>query len=179
MCADGTPDQSCSSEGPRQRLPEQDDLAQREVHATPAPEEGMAQKNPASRASAAGTAKFRAGDFQKAAHNYSLALRLSAGQRPACAAILSNRSAAHAKLGQWEKALEDADRAVKLGGTCAKYLCRRGAALVGLGQAGEAVKVYQEAAKLEPEYAGAHSGLHAAKQAVSEAQRRYEAMWGK
>jgi tetratricopeptide (TPR) repeat protein len=155
-----------------------DSPAGEEAHTGP-PQPGAASaSDPAAAAKAAGTRKFKEGDFQRAALNYSLALRLLGGAAPEMAAVLSNRSAAYATLGKWESALEDAERAVKLDGTCAKYWCRKGAALVGLGQAGEAVKVYKQAAKVDPGYAGAREGLSAAQEAILSAQRRYADMWG-
>lgn len=128
----------------------------------------------------AGTECFKAGEFQRAALNYSLALRLLGAGAPQRATVLSNRSAAHAKLGRWEKALADAEAGVKIDhdGGSAKLLCRKGAALVGLGQAGEAVKVYKQAQKADPSYAGAAAGLQAAQEAIAAAERRYAEMWG-
>jgi tetratricopeptide (TPR) repeat protein len=129
-------------------------------------------------AKATGTRHFQQQEYHRAALNYSLALRLLDAASPAAAAILSNRSGAHSKLGQWEKALEDAERAIRLNGTCAKFWCRKGAALLGMGQAGEAVKAYKKASQVEPGYAGAREGLAATKEAIRDGQRRYEEMWG-
>ena len=130
-------------------------------------------------AQTAGSSLFKQGEFQRAALNYSLALRLLPAQGTQQSALLrSNRSAAYAKLGQWEQALEDAEAALKVDGKCAKFWCRKGAALVGLGQAGEALKIYKQALKIDPGYEGARSGLAAAHAAIQEAQRRYDEMWG-
>lgn len=129
-------------------------------------------------AKAQGNALFAAGSFDRAAHAYSLALRLSSGRGAEATTLLSNRSAAHAKLGRWQAALEDAERGVKMDGSSAKLLCRKGAALVGLGQAGEGVKAYLKAREVDPGYAGATEGLQLAKAAIRDAQARYNAMWG-
>lgn len=67
----------------------------------------------------------------------------------------SNRSAARCGLGQWEKAKEDADRAVALEPSWPKGYCRKAAALVGMGQAGEGLKVYKQALAIDPNYAAA------------------------
>ena len=54
----------------------------------------------------------------------------------------SNRSAALCGVGHWDKALTDAERCLKLAPSWGKGFARKGAALVGLGQGGEALKVY-------------------------------------
>jgi stress-induced-phosphoprotein 1 len=54
-----------------------------------------------------------------------------------------------------QKRLEDAERAVRAAPNWGKGYARRGAALIGLGQAGEAVKAYAAGLAVEPEV-----GLH-------------------
>ena len=132
----------------------------------------------AAAAQATGNECFKAGDYQRAALRYSLALRLFERAAPQRAALLSNRSAAHAKLGRWEQALEDAESAVKLDSMNAKFWCRKGAALVGLGQAGEAVKMYKHAQQVDPSYASAQEGLLAAREAIKAAEQCYRDMHG-
>lgn len=124
------------------------------------------------------TQLFRNGDYMRACKNYSFALRLLPARSASSAILLSNRSAAFAKLGQWDRALEDAEAAIRIDGNNGKFWCRKGAALVGSNQAGEAVKAYKRASAVEPGYQGAAAGLAAAKEAIREGQRRYAAMWG-
>ncbi len=105
---------------------------------------------------------------------YSIALRFDRGN----AVLLSNRSAAHAAAGNFAGALEDADRAVRATPRWGKAHARRGAALLGLGQAGEAVKAYLAGLAAEPGAEYLREGLAEAKQAIRDAQARYTEMWG-
>ena len=56
---------------------------------------------------------------------------------------------------------------------------RKGAALTGLGQGGEAVKAYLAGLAVEPESEALRGGLAEAKAAIRAAQDRYKEMWGK
>ena len=56
---------------------------------------------------------------------------------------------------------------------------RKGAALTGLGQGGEAVKAYLAGLGQEPDNQALRAGLAEAKNAIREAQNRYKEMWGK
>ena len=125
-------------------------------------------------AKARGNAAFAAKEYGRAAAAYTVALRFDRGN----AVLLSNRSAALAALGKYAEALEDADRAVRAAPTWGKGHARRGAALIGLGQAGEAVKAYAAGLAVDPEATYLRDGLTEAKQAIREAQARYSAMWG-
>jgi stress-induced-phosphoprotein 1 len=62
----------------------------------------------------------------------------------------SNRSAAHACLKQWDKALHDAMRAVELKPQWAKAYARLGAAHMGLEAYVPAQLSYERAAELDP-----------------------------
>ena len=85
----------------------------------------------------AGNAAFRQRDFAAAVARYSESL---AAERSA--AVLSNRSAAHAGLSAWDAALADADGAAALEPSWPKAQRRRGAALTGLGRDAEATEAY-------------------------------------
>ena len=72
-------------------------------------------------------------------------------------------------------------KCIKLRPSWGKAYCRKGAALVGLGQAGEGVKAYL--AGLQANQSGeCHTalkeGLREAKEDIKRAQQRYEDMWG-
>ena len=121
-----------------------------------------------------GNAAFRSGAYARAAVQYSMVIRLD----PKNAVGFSNRSGAYAKQGLWQKALEDADRCVKLSPAWGKAHARRGAALVGLGQAGEGVKAYLKGLSVAPGCPSLTEGLRAAKSEIQRQQRRYEDMWG-
>eukprot|EP00286_Rhodomonas_abbreviata_P020284 CAMPEP_0181303596 /NCGR_PEP_ID=MMETSP1101-20121128/8650_1 /TAXON_ID=46948 /ORGANISM="Rhodomonas abbreviata, Strain Caron Lab Isolate" /LENGTH=191 /DNA_ID=CAMNT_0023409195 /DNA_START=116 /DNA_END=692 /DNA_ORIENTATION=+ len=85
-----------------------------------------------------GNASFKAGDFQQAAVLYTEALLINDKDH----ALFSNRAAAFLKLGQAQKALEDADACVGLKEDFVKGHFRRAVALIALDrfqQAGEAL----------------------------------------
>ena len=98
---------------------------------------------------------------------------------PKSAVGYSNRSGAYAKQGLWQRALEDAERCVKLSPDWGKAHARRGAALVGLGQAGEGVKAYAKGLAVAPGDAALTEGLRAAKAEIQRQQQRYDDMWGR
>ena len=125
-------------------------------------------------AKARGNAAFASKEYGRATAAYTVALRFDRGN----AVLLSNRSAALAALGKYEEALEDAERAIRAAPNWGKGHARRGAALIGLGQAGEAVKAYTAGLAVEPDAAYLREGLAEAKHAIREAQARYNAMWG-
>ena len=135
-----------------------------------------ALKAKAEAAKARGNAAFKAGDHTRAATQYSMAIRLCPNE----AVYWSNRSGAHCALGKYEAALEDAKRAIKLRPAWAKAHARKGAALVGMGQAGEGVKAYKAglAACPDSERSSLEEGLREAKAAIRAHQHRFEEMWG-
>lgn len=65
--------------------------------------------------------------------------------------LFSNRSAAHAKAGDYRRALEDAEKTVEIRPDWAKGFSRKGAALAYLGRHGEARRAYEQGLTLEPE----------------------------
>jgi tetratricopeptide (TPR) repeat protein len=128
----------------------------------------------ASAAKERGNTAFAALEYSRAAAAYTVALRFDRGN----AVLLSNRSAALAAMCKYEAALEDAERAVRAAPKWGKAHARRGTALVGLGQAGEAVKAYAAGLAVEPDAAYLREGLAEARAAICSAQARYSAMWG-
>lgn len=126
-------------------------------------QEAMAQKVEDLRIK--GNQAFGRKDFSAAVSSYSLAIRLDGKNHLA----LSNRSAAFAALGNFEKALEDAQQVVKLVPTWAKGYSRLGAALHGGGQWAEAARSYKAGLDLEPENESLREGVAAAIRAVQEA----------
>lgn len=91
----------------------------------------------------------------------------------------SNRSAANCGVGNFEKALTDAERCIKLAPMWGKGHARKGAALIGLGQGGEALKAYLAGLKVDPENISLKEGLSEAKESIRAAKARYEEYWGK
>ena len=122
-----------------------------------------------------GNAAFAAGEFAKAVKQFTMAIRMDKTNH----VLFSNRSAAHAGLGKYEDALADAERCVRMSPKWGKGYGRKGAALTGLGQGGEAVKAYLAGLAVEPESEALRAGLAEAKAAIRQAQDRYKDMWGK
>ena len=101
---------------------------------------------------AAADALFRAGDYAGARDGYSAAIAEISSTATARdgagsaawdeATLLSNRSACHAKLGEWQAALRDAQAAQKLRPRWPRAWARMGAALHGLGRPMDAYCVY-------------------------------------
>ena len=122
-----------------------------------------------------GNAAFAAGEYSKAVKQFTMAIRMDKTNH----VLFSNRSAAHAGLGKYEDALADAERCVRMMPKWGKGYGRKGAALIGLGQGGEAVKAYLAGLAVEPESEALRAGLAEAKAAIRQAQERYKEMWGK
>ena len=122
-----------------------------------------------------GNAAFSAGDYPKAVKQFTMAIRMDKQNH----VLFSNRSASYAALGKYEEALADAERCVRLAPKWGKGYGRKGAALTGLGQGGEAVKAYLAGLAVEPESEALRGGLAEAKAAIRAAQDRYKEMWGK
>ena len=80
------------------------------------------------------------------------------------AVLLSNRSAAHARLAQYAAALEDADAALALRPDWGKAHGRRAAAYEGKGDWARAVASYEEGLSHDPQSAALASGLAAARE---------------
>ena len=122
-----------------------------------------------------GNVAFSAGDYPKAVKQFTMAIRMDKQNH----VLFSNRSAAYTALGKYEEGLADAERCLRLAPKWGKGYGRKGAALTGLGQGGEAVKAYLAGLGVEPESEARRSGLAEAKAAIRAAQDRYKEMWGK
>jgi stress-induced-phosphoprotein 1 len=122
-----------------------------------------------------GNEAFAAGDFARANKQFTMAIRMDKTNH----VLFSNRSAARCGLGRFEEALADAERCVRMAPKWGKGYGRKGAALTGLGQGGEAVKAYVAGLAAEPGNEALREGLAEAKRAIRAAQDRYEEMWGK
>lgn len=93
-----------------------------------------------------GNALLGAGDLDGAIAKYTEAITID----PSNQVFYSNRSAAFCKKNDFQKAHDDAVKAIEIKPVWAKGYSRKGAALVGLNRYEEAKIAYEEALKLEP-----------------------------
>jgi tetratricopeptide (TPR) repeat protein len=166
-----------SDVGARDDSGDRDDSGARDDSDSDTDEETRAATLAAMSASAKrrGNEAFAAGDFARANKQFTMAIRMDKTNH----VLFSNRSAARCGLGQFEEALADAERCVRMAPKWGKGYGRKGAALTGLGQGGEAVKAYVAGLAAEPGNEALREGLAEAKRAIRAAQDRYEEMWGK
>ena len=104
-----------------------------------------------------GNKMLQAGKFADAVWCYSLGL----DKRPGCHVLHSNRSAAHARAGEWAKALEDADHCVRHNAGWARGHSRRGTALEGLGRLDDAIAAHEHVLTLEAGNAASQQAIEA------------------
>lgn len=90
-----------------------------------------------------GNTHFREGRYGRAVACFSEALTMD----PTNHLLFSNRSAAYTSMKRFDLGLQDANKCIDLDPKFAKGYMRRGAALRGFGQFGEAIKAYREAYK--------------------------------
>ncbi|KAG8037411.1 hypothetical protein G9C98_005621 [Cotesia typhae] len=93
-----------------------------------------------------GNAALQEGKYENAIKFYTEAIALDGKNH----VLYSNRSAAHAKSGNYEKALEDAEKTVSLKSDWAKGYSRKGSALAYLGRLNESIAAYETGLQLDP-----------------------------
>ena len=93
-----------------------------------------------------GNKALQEGKFQDAINFYTQAIALDEKNH----VLYSNRSAAYAKCGEYQKALEDALQTVKLKPDWAKGYSRVGSAYGYLGKIDESIKAYEQALEHDP-----------------------------
>ena len=111
-----------------------------------------------------GNALFQAGDFAQASKLFTEAIALS----PDDHVLYSNRSACHAKLGDYPSALNDAEKCVSLKSDWARGYQRLGLAQFYLKNYKEAVATYQKGIEIDPNNVSLKEGLEQAQQALEE-----------
>jgi len=94
-----------------------------------------------------GNDEFRKGNYAAAIEHYTYATEMD----PRNFKFYTNRAACYEKMGKYEKALRDANKALKLNGDWDKGYWRGGNALLALGRAEEAMKFYEKAVAIAPD----------------------------
>ena len=107
-----------------------------------------------------GNTMLQTGKVADAVWLYTLAL----DKRPSCHVLHSNRSAAHARLGEWAKALADADQCVQVNATWPRGYSRRAAALEGLGRLDDAIAMHEKVLSFDAGNAASHQAIDAIKE---------------
>ncbi|BDD60456.1 Hsp90 cochaperone [Monascus purpureus] len=111
---------------------------------------------------AEGNKAFSAKDYPTAIEKFTQAIGLDASNH----ILYSNRSAVYAAQSEYQKALDDANKAIELKSDWSKGYLRKGAACRGLGDLLAAHDAYEEALKLEPNNEQAKNGFNAVKRAI-------------
>lgn len=109
-----------------------------------------------------GNQALAANNFDEAVKAYTEAITLD----PSNHVLFSNRSAAYAKEGKYESALEDANQTIALNPAWAKGYSRKGSALTGLEKYMEAFEVYQKGLEIDPNNAALQQGQAEIRNAV-------------
>ncbi|GAB1196169.1 hypothetical protein BDV32DRAFT_119664 [Aspergillus pseudonomiae] len=111
---------------------------------------------------AEGNKAFSAKDYPTAIDKFTQAIAIE----PENHILYSNRSAVYSAQSEYEKALEDANKATEIKPDWSKGWQRKGAAYRGLGDLLAAHDAYDEALKIEPGNEQAKSGMNAVKRAI-------------
>ncbi|OQD72659.1 hypothetical protein PENDEC_c020G01358 [Penicillium decumbens] len=111
---------------------------------------------------AEGNKAFSAKDYPTAIDKFTQAIAIE----PENQILYSNRSAVYSAQGEYQKALEDAEKSVSIKPDWSKGHLRKGAAYRGMQDWLAAHDAYEEALKLEPGNAQAKSGLDAVQRAI-------------
>jgi len=123
-----------------------------------------------------GNEAFGLGEYAQAAMYYSLALdkatELQSSTIDFVHVLYSNRAACFLKLGHHDKALDDANNALKLEPLYVKALFRKGLAYHAMKQYKEALPVLAEAHKLEPKNKQIKQALQFAEVGFTQEMRR-------
>jgi stress-induced-phosphoprotein 1 len=111
-----------------------------------------------------GNDAFQKKDFGAAVKYFTEAIDLDPGNH----VLFSNRSGAYASLGDYQKALEDANKCVELKPDWVKGYTRKATAHMFLGKLDEALEDYNAGLKIEPENEQCKKGIKEVEQQLQE-----------
>ncbi|KAI4736649.1 TPR-like protein [Aureobasidium sp. EXF-12298] len=101
-----------------------------------------------------GNSYFKSGKYEQAVETYTSALEIDPQNRGTNSKILQNRALCYTKLKEWQKAIEDCERALKLDPSYTKARKTKAKALGESGNWEEAVKELKAIAESNPEEPG-------------------------
>jgi tetratricopeptide (TPR) repeat protein len=97
-----------------------------------------------------GNELFKRGQYDEAVEHYTHALSIETLSVDENAKVLTNRSAAYAKLEMWSQSLLDAERAIEMDGSALRAHYRKGIALLELGCLPASLSALEDALALDP-----------------------------
>eukprot|EP01138_Halocafeteria_seosinensis_P014076 gb/GECG01014374.1/.p1 GENE.gb/GECG01014374.1/~~gb/GECG01014374.1/.p1 ORF type:complete len:413 (+),score=30.12 gb/GECG01014374.1/:1-1239(+) len=110
-----------------------------------------------------GNQSLKTGEFSEAIHYYTQAIELDDNN----AVYFSNRAAAYLHMKQYDKALDDANRAITIDSDYIRSYGRKGDALYYLGRYNDAVHAYEAGLTVKPDENTLQSKLNEAKAAIN------------
>eukprot|EP00475_Leptophrys_vorax_P001296 TRINITY_DN106_c0_g1_i1.p1 TRINITY_DN106_c0_g1~~TRINITY_DN106_c0_g1_i1.p1 ORF type:complete len:578 (+),score=215.85 TRINITY_DN106_c0_g1_i1:41-1735(+) len=134
----------------------------------------MSSRELALAAKARGNSAFSERNFSDAVKAFSEAIQHDNTDH----VFFSNRSACYAELGEYQKALEDAEQCVSLAPSWVKGYSRKGLALFKLGKYDDAKKAYEEGLKYDPENEQLKEGIQSVKDQTEQAQNPFASLFG-
>ncbi|KEQ73737.1 TPR-like protein [Aureobasidium namibiae CBS 147.97] len=119
-----------------------------------------------------GNGYFKSGKYQQAVDTYTSALEIDPQNRGTNSKILQNRALCYTKLKEWQKAIEDCERALKLDPSYTKARKTKAKALGESGDWEEAVKELKSIAESNPEEPGIAKEIRNAELELKKSKRK-------
>ncbi|KAI5200793.1 TPR-like protein [Aureobasidium subglaciale] len=119
-----------------------------------------------------GNGYFKTGKYQQAVETYSSALEVDPQNRGTNSKILQNRALCYTKLKEWQKAIEDCERALKLDPSYTKARKTKAKAMGESGDWEAAVKELKSVAESNPEEPGIAKEIRNAELELKKSKRK-------